>query len=124
MTPPGIPASTRASYNFRAVNGASLVGLKTTVLPAIKAPAIIVVASDNGKLNGEITAQAPYGQDALTVLTRNNALHRPDIALILLHQARVVVQEVYGFIGLGDCLVPILRNLVRHERSEVELALL
>src|SRR5256885_7169180 len=58
MTPPGIPASTRASYNFRAVKGASLVGLKTTVLPAIKAPAIIVVASDNGKLNGEITARS------------------------------------------------------------------
>src|SRR5439155_19177083 len=63
-------------------------------------------------------------QDAFTVLTRDNALHRPDIPLILLHQARVVVQEVYGFIGLGDCLVPVLRNLVRHERSEMELAFL
>src|SRR2546428_9106874 len=65
MPPGGIPASTRASYNFRPVNGASLVGLKTTVLPAIKAPAIIVVASDNGKLNGEMTAQAPYGRTTL-----------------------------------------------------------
>src|SRR5690349_7934696 len=62
---PGTPASTRISYSFNAENGASLVGLKTTVFPVINAPAIIPPASANGKLNGETTAHTPYGRRTL-----------------------------------------------------------
>ena len=43
----------------------SLAGLNTTVLPATSAPPAGPAASASGKLNGEITAQTPYGRSTL-----------------------------------------------------------
>src|SRR5439155_23788250 len=43
------------------MNGVSLAGLKTTVLPVIRAPVDIPAAIARGKLNGATTAHTPYG---------------------------------------------------------------
>jgi hypothetical protein len=54
---------------LRPENGAALVGLKTTVLAIISAPAHMLLARATGKLNGEMTAQVPYGLSTLTHLS-------------------------------------------------------
>ena len=40
-------------------------GLNTTVLPATSAPPAGPAANASGKLNGEMTAQTPYGRSTL-----------------------------------------------------------
>src|SRR5207244_2097797 len=60
-TPAGSPASLRVSARPRPMNGVSLAGLKTTVLPVISAPVDIPAAIARGKLNGATTAQTAYG---------------------------------------------------------------
>ena len=44
------------------VHGVSSEGLSTTVLPAISAAPNMFTASAAGKLNGETTANTPYGR--------------------------------------------------------------
>src|SRR5256884_9668311 len=60
-TPAGSPASRRVSARRRPMNGVSLAGLKTTVLPVISAPVDIPAAIARGELNGATTAQTPDG---------------------------------------------------------------
>src|SRR5688572_15026177 len=68
-TPSGRPASRSASPNFQPSSGASDDGFRTTVLPAIMAPADGPPASAIGKLNGLITANTPYGRRIDRVLS-------------------------------------------------------
>src|SRR3989442_1393880 len=59
--PAGRPASRRVSARRRPMNGVSLAGLKTTLLPLINAPVDIPAAIARGKLNGATTVHTPYG---------------------------------------------------------------
>ena len=58
-TPGGSPASTASSASCAVDHGVSSAGFITTVLPATSAPAAMLTASANGKLNGQITANTP-----------------------------------------------------------------
>ena len=60
-TPSGSPASVSSWAIRSAVSGVSSAGLWTTVLPATRAGAILVVDRISGKLNGVIAATTPIG---------------------------------------------------------------
>src|SRR4051812_9260113 len=60
-TPAGSPASTNVCVSRAPDSGASDDGLYTTVLPATSAPPEGPPDSANGKLNGLMTPQTPYG---------------------------------------------------------------
>src|SRR2546425_8851689 len=51
-------------------------------------------------------------------------LHRGDVPLVLLHQACIIVEEINGLVDLRDRLVPVLRDLVGYQGSEIELPFL
>ena len=61
-TPAGTPASCRISTSSTPDHGVVSAGLKTTVLPATRAAPIGPAASADGKLNGEMTPNTPYGR--------------------------------------------------------------
>ena len=61
-TPGGRPASTASSAISPVDHGVSSAGFITTVLPHTSAPDAIPTASANGKLNGQMTANTPYGR--------------------------------------------------------------
>src|SRR5213083_1088528 len=63
-------------------------------------------------------------QHTLTVLTRDNSIHRSNVSMILLHDPSIVPEHVRGFVDLRDRLVPVLANLVGYQRRQVELAFL
>ena len=58
-TPGGRPISAASSASRWVDHGLSSAGLITTVLPQTSAPAAMLTASANGKLNGQITANTP-----------------------------------------------------------------
>ena len=68
-TPSGRPASRYASASRTPLIALALAGLKTTVLPAIRAPELGPAASAIGKLNGLMTAKTPNGRSTERVWT-------------------------------------------------------
>src|SRR5207247_9475034 len=63
-------------------------------------------------------------QHTLTVLARDNSIHRPNVAMILLHDPSIVPEHICSLVDLGDRLVPVLADLVGYQRRQVELAFL
>ena len=60
-TPSGMPASSRTSTNVAAMVGASLEGLRMTVLPVTMAAAVMPAMMAKGKFHGGMTAPTPSG---------------------------------------------------------------
>src|SRR5215472_3427723 len=65
-TPSGSPASYIISTSRRALNGVSLAGLKTIVLPATSAGNIFQVGMAIGKFQGVMQATTPTGSRMAT----------------------------------------------------------
>src|SRR5699024_5955317 len=61
MTPAGTPAASNNSIILILIKEVLLAGLKTTVLPALIAGAILQIPIPKGKLYGAITATTPSG---------------------------------------------------------------
>ena len=66
--------------------GVSVAGLSTTVLPVTSAPPAGPAASAIGKLNGEMTAQTPYGRRTLVFSSFG-----PSLSIVLLNPACVSI---------------------------------
>ena len=64
-TPGGSSAAANASATSAPDHGACSDGLRTIVLPATSAPALMPVTSATGKLNGPITPKTPNGRSTL-----------------------------------------------------------
>ena len=86
-TPSGMPASRRHSAIRREVQGVSVAGLKTTVLPATRAAPSGPPVNAAGKLNGLMTTQTPYGRSTETLDDSNpvkgsrpNSMANPSLA--------------------------------------------
>ena len=60
-TPAGTPACSKISTTLAPVNGVSVAGLKTTVLPATSAGEIFQTGMETGKFHGVMAATTPRG---------------------------------------------------------------
>ena len=60
-TPAGRPVSASSSTKAAAITGASLDGLRTTVLPATSAAVVMPAMIANAKFHGGITTPTPSG---------------------------------------------------------------
>jgi hypothetical protein len=60
-TPSGMPASSSTSTNLAAMVGASLEGLRMTVLPVTMEAAVMPAMMAKGKFHGGMTAPTPSG---------------------------------------------------------------
>ncbi len=98
--------------------GAVLLGLNTTVLPAIRAAAVGPAHRAIGKLNGLITAKTPSGRMIERVWTAASpeVVHRVVVAVVALHDVGVVAQQVGRLLDLAERLEAALADLDRHVR--------
>ena len=94
--------------------------MNTTVLPATSAPPAGPAASASGKLNGEMTAQTPYGRRTLEFSSPgpSDAERRLE-SVVLCHLVAVVVDQVGRLFDVADALETVLAGLVPHQRRRV-----